>query len=146
MLRAISGKRWYFFHRDDIPDIFNPEDIYLTRWRIIQTPWGGIFLHAIRRPDGDRALHDHPWSFISLVLKGGYVEILPDRVVSRLQGSITRRRAEDQHRISILREHPTWTLLLVGPRRRDWGFYVDGGWVRWEQYIANVTNNNQERN
>jgi hypothetical protein len=49
---------------------------YMRRW-IFQTPWGTIHLHHILRSDGDRAFHDHPWNFTSILLSGGYTELRP---------------------------------------------------------------------
>jgi hypothetical protein len=46
---------------------------YLIRWAI-NTPLLGIKLHHILRSDEDRDLHDHPWSFLSVILWGGYWE------------------------------------------------------------------------
>lgn len=34
-------------------------------------------LHNIVTPDLDREMHNHPWSFISIVLRGGYIERRP---------------------------------------------------------------------
>lgn len=34
-------------------------------------------VHEVKRSDSDRALHDHPWGNMSLVLSGGYWEVLP---------------------------------------------------------------------
>jgi hypothetical protein len=49
---------------------------YLIRWAI-NTPFGGVKLHHILRSDEDRDCHDHPWSFLSIVLRGGYWEHRP---------------------------------------------------------------------
>ncbi len=46
---------------------------YLHRWYLLRTEPVGI-LHKFVRSDEDRALHDHPWSFIVIPLWGGYVE------------------------------------------------------------------------
>jgi hypothetical protein len=35
-----------------------------------------IRLHAIQRSDADRALHDHPSASVSIILKGGYWEVM----------------------------------------------------------------------
>lgn len=29
-----------------------------------------------------------------------------------------------------------WTFVLVGPLRRDWGFYRFGRWIPWQDYAA----------
>jgi len=49
-------------------------DPYLIRWSFFDL-WGySLKLHIILRSDDDRALHDHPWSFWTLMLSGGYFE------------------------------------------------------------------------
>ncbi len=130
-----SGARWALFSREDIPDISDPSRTYLTRWRILQTPWFGVFLHAIRLPDQDRHLHDHPWSFVSLVLRGTYVEQRPGSITARRAGSVAFRRAVDLHRILALHKSPVWTLVFVGPRRRRWGFQTREGWIESGEYF-----------
>ena len=140
--------RWAFMRRFDILDADG--GLYLRRWRIVQTPWFAIYLHKIARSDKDRDLHDHPWSFVSLILRGGYDEVLDGaaswfpttanawaKPVRRRWLSLSFRRATDAHRILRLHRTPTWTLVLTGPRRRDWGFYIDGkGFVDWRTYLG----------
>lgn len=127
--------KWAFFKRYDIVDAANPEKIYLTRWRLLQTPWFGLFIHKINRPDSDRALHDHPWNFVSLILKGGYDEKRPSGITKRDVGSFAYRRAEDLHAIVRLWEVPTWTFILIGRNRRNWGFQTEKGWVPHDKFI-----------
>jgi len=140
--------RWAFMSRFDIDDPVTGE-LYLRRWRIVQTPWFAVYLHKIATPDKDRDLHDHPWSFLSLILRGGYDE---ERLVydNGLDGdmcskmfrrgwlSLGWRRATDAHRITRLHRTPTWTLVLTGPRRRSWGFYTDAGYRDWKTYLGVV--------
>ena len=38
--------------------------------------WGAR-IHHIKRSDHDRCLHDHPWPNTSVVLAGGYWEVMP---------------------------------------------------------------------
>jgi hypothetical protein len=133
-------------------DINDPKtgELYLRRWRIVQTPWFSLFLHKIATPDKDRDLHDHPWPFLSLVLRGGYDERLAiDAAEAAINGyrpltevarrgwlSIGLRRATTAHRITRLHRTPTWTLVLTGPRRRSWGFYTESGYVDWKRYLG----------
>lgn len=131
-----QGRRWAFLVREDIPDQADPARVYLRRWRLLQTPWFGIYLHAIYAPDADRHMHDHPWSFVSVLLRGGYAEQRPHRGIQlRRAGSIAFRTAEVFHRIVTLSRTPTWTLVLTGRRRRAWGFLTPHGWVRAEHYF-----------
>ena len=134
-LTAVNGKRFSFFERFDIPDRSNPANTYLRRWYLVSTPWFGIYMHAIFLPDRDPWMHDHPWSFVSIVLKGGYLEGLGNGVRHRWRaGSIHRLRHVDAHAIRSLDRTPTWTLILRGPRRRDWGYHTDQGWVDHATY------------
>lgn len=78
-----SEPRWRLLERRDIHAAGDDTgDVYLRRLYLIDCPLFGVMLHNIRRPDQDRALHDHPFSFVSLILRGGYVEELelPDRI------------------------------------------------------------------
>lgn len=130
------SKTWAFMERFEIPDLDNPERLYLTRLRIVATPWFGVYLHRLDGPDSRPTLHDHPWSFVSLILRGGYVERrlnLHDRwVETHTRRLLNVMRRGDAHYIRELLRVPTWTLLLVGRRRRTWGYLepmTAGGWI-----------------
>lgn len=105
-------------------------------------------VHHIATEDYDRDFHDHPWDFLSVVLRGGYLEARPYgtepdfsggdggercRYIERRAGSIAFRRATDRHRIVAV-EPDTWTLFFTGPKRQWWGFYTPTGKVHWKQY------------
>lgn len=123
-----TGKRnpWQFMNRFIIrmPD----GSIYLDRLRIISTPYFGIMLHKFTGPDAEPYLHDHPWSFISIILRGGYSE----RFRNNMDRSISERhirffnfkRKDDAHYIYALDRNPSWSLVIHGRRLRTWGFYV----------------------
>lgn len=111
-------------------------NLYLRRWRLIQTPLFGVYLHKIMQPDADRDLHDHPWNFISIVLSGGYSEQVEGGFVKRKLFSIARRTAATAHRIARLFKVPTWTLVLVGRRKKSWGFYTPSGFKDWREYLG----------
>ena len=49
-------------------------DPYLTRWFLFRTEPLAVFFHWFHRSDEDRALHDHPWTFITVILWRGYNE------------------------------------------------------------------------
>lgn len=112
--------------RFEVPD-YDGDGLYLIRWRIIQTPWGGLYLHRMDGPDPRSTLHDHPWNFLSIVLRGGYVERRLNPVSMQVNEAHrvrrwNRVRASDAHSIRSLLRVPTWTLLFVGKRRRTWGY------------------------
>lgn len=63
-----------------IGELDNP---YLYRWWIIpKNRFFNIYLHRFLRSDDDRALHDHPWWSLGVILHGAYNEVLPDHTLS----------------------------------------------------------------
>lgn len=108
---------------------------YLTRVYL----WSGFgyaaMLHRIHRSDDDRALHDHPWPFVSLLVGGpGYTEHLErgPRFVPAWSLNVKLDPTE-LHRLEV--HGPQTTLVLRGRRTRAWGFKVPGhGWVHWRDF------------
>jgi hypothetical protein len=47
-------------------------------------------------------------------------------------GTLRYRHALHRHRVVT---DGCWTLVLFGPRKRDWGFVVDGKWMRQRAYF-----------
>ena len=75
-----------------------------------------ILLHKILKNDlGD--LHDHYWSYITIILKGGYWETNENGTFWRGPGYIGFRKASDRHSLKIPKGKPAWTLLLAGPNK-----------------------------
>ena len=113
---------------------------YLSRWYIIpRNNWFNIYLHKFTRSDDDRALHDHPWWNVSVILKGWYWEIIsnnPELLIPRVRGNIVFRKATQLHRIELPVEgYPVWTLFITGPRIREWGFQCPQGWIPWYEFV-----------
>lgn len=101
---------------------------YMDRWYVIpRNTWFNIYLHRINLSDDDRALHDHPWQSVSLVLWGGYFEMTPFETQWYGPGSVIYRSAEYTHRLIV--EKPCWTLFVTGARERTWGFHCPSGFV-----------------
>lgn len=46
--------------------------VYLRRWYLFKSKHFNIMLHNIRRSDDDPDPHDHPWGFVSIILRNGY--------------------------------------------------------------------------
>jgi hypothetical protein len=104
----------------------------LIRYFLLRSSVLGIYLHKLCRSDEDRALHDHPWTFISVILTEGYIEHTPSGGRKVRPGSILYRPAEWQHRLELKR--PAWTLVFRFHRRREWGFHCPSGWLPWQQF------------
>jgi hypothetical protein len=104
-----------------------------------------VFLHKFLRSDPDD-VHDHPWSYFTLILKGGYYEWLPQfnsagEKIGELQvwrgpGHFRICRAASYHRIELDPSVTCWTLFVPGPQTREWGFLSNGQWVPHEQYLT----------
>lgn len=114
----------------------------MKRWRLIQTPWFGIYVHFIYREDLDPVPHDHPWRFASLVLRGGYFEELHERPgsgsyrgVSWKRGSFHRFPMHHAHRIVVVLPKTT-TLVFVGRKERVWGFYDGQRWIDYRDALG----------
>jgi len=131
---------------------------YLTRYYIFlkdrkKFPFN-IFIHNFHRSDPDD-LHDHPWPYATLILKGGYWEWIPqynevhkiingERKIWRGPGHFRVCRPNSYHRIELEPNVDCWTLFMPGPQKRDWGFLTHKNWdwttfewVQHENYISN---------
>jgi hypothetical protein len=129
--------------------IGDPKEPYLLRWFLIpRNPWFNLYLHKFCRDDIDRALHDHPWASLSIVLRGGYYEHTDESRRWFGPGSFIFRGATYRHRVelrvpvrplsSLEEREPAWTLFLTGPKVRVWGFWCgeDGKrFVPWDQFV-----------
>lgn len=111
------------------------ESPYLTRYTLLETRRGSLCLHVFHRSDAD-VMHDHPWSFVSLILWRGYREHTPRGVRRYWPGMLLFRSAEHIHRVELIEERPAVTLVLRGNFVREWGFWTARGWQSWRDYFA----------
>ena len=103
-----------------------------------------IFLHKFLKSDPED-VHDLPWPYATVILKGGYWEWIPvfdtiGRKIGEVQhwrkpGHFRTCSASSFHRIELDPNVTCWTLFMPGPKQRDWGFMVKNKWVQWEQYL-----------
>lgn len=121
------SRRWTIWHHQF--DLVRAEDgeTYLRRWWIVKTPYGGIALHRMTAPDARETLHDHPFSFLSIPVRGGYYEKRLNPRTMEVGGRWVTRfnlvRKHDAHSIRALTRPVVWTLLFIGKHRRTWGFW-----------------------
>lgn len=50
-------------------------------------------------------------------------------------GMILLRKATHRHRVVLVDEKPSVTLVIRGPYVREWGFWTRNGWQRWKEYF-----------
>jgi hypothetical protein len=102
-----------------------------------------IFLHKFLKGDPDD-VHDHPWPYATLILKGGYYEYTPNFEYGKMVGETKHWRgpghfrlcsSHSYHRIELVPGITAWTLFMPGPQKREWGFLVNNKWVQHEQYL-----------
>lgn len=128
-------------------------DVYLHRWFVIRTKRFGLFIHKFVRSDEDRALHDHPWSFIVIPIWRGYFEwsnckgcqqypeyyenqSCPNPQRKRVYPILGARyrRAEYRHRVELIGGKPSWSIFIRFTKRRDWGFWLPAGFQQWNKW------------
>lgn len=133
--------------------------VYLDRWGVRWNGVGAVYLHKMSAPDPGMDLHDHPWPFVSVILRGGYTEIR-NEIRSLLSfkhlwfsrdaglaaptmrewkaGSVHMIQKDIAHTIIQLSKTPTWTLVFTGRVDREWGFYetVQGGGGATQYVVA----------
>lgn len=124
-----SGTSWRLLLAEEIGP---PACPMMRRW-VLQTPLGGLRLHHFLRGDGDRNPHDHPFGFVTLVLRGSYVDVSDEGRDKLRVGSVRCRPAHHAHRVET---DGCWTLVLCSAMRRRWGFLTERGWVPWREYHA----------
>lgn len=116
---------------------------YLTRYTLIERPTWQICLHVFHRSDYPD-FHDHPWDFWTLVLWRGYIEHLPSGKRRIWPGMILFRPATHAHWVELISDadypesgpvKPAITLVFMGRRKREWGFWLNKRWTSWRDYF-----------
>jgi len=103
-----------------------------------------VFLHKFHKGDpGD--VHDHPWPYFTLILKGGYYEwVLSGNCEVRKWRSPGHFRfcsATSYHRIELKEGVTPWTLFIPGAQTREWGFLVNDKWIHNDSYLYDKQHN-----
>lgn len=138
MLPAFLRKRLIAI-ADNRPPDFIIGDNYMHRWWVIpRNRLFNVYLHHFFHSDDDRALHDHPWWNISILLQGQYTEhTIPAGGVNVRKeykaGDIKFRSAKAAHRVELT-HGDCWSLFITGPVLRSWGFHCPHGWRHWREF------------
>jgi len=109
-------------------------DAYMRRWHLRRKPGRhNLYLHRYEGSDDDRALHDHPWRSIGIVLWGDVREITESGERRLWPLAPKYRSAEYAHRLQ-LKSRFAITLFFTFPKEREWGFLCPRGWVHWREF------------
>jgi hypothetical protein len=94
----------------------------MRRWVLIAFGYS-IRVHHWIRSDDKRFFHDHPWNFLTIVLRGSYTDVSPSG--SQLCKSVRGyyRKAEHKHYVTVPKGG-AWTFMFCGRPKRKWGFWI----------------------
>ena len=96
----------------------------MERMVLLETRPLGIYLHRFHAM-AERSFvsaHDHPWDFVSILLRGRYLESrCYGKEEERLPGSVAFRRAKTIHKIVTVPEGAL-SLCIRGPKRQEWSW------------------------
>ena len=114
--------KWQFMTRLELPEF--------TRFTLFRTPWLEVFFNRVFCADPSRYAHTHPWTFLSILLRGNYTERRQTRAGHWCV--LTRRwfnaiRYTTPHRIT--QTNGFLSLVIALPRADDFQLYDMGD--RW---------------
>jgi hypothetical protein len=92
-----------------------------TRYQLVKTRWFNVYLHQLYAPNWHPECHDHPWGFIAVLLRHGYLERVGDKDYRRRVGSVLFRPATFTHNV-ITPYGESWSIIFTTAKSRDWGF------------------------
>lgn len=138
--------RWHVMRKNKLSHIADHGPIEAVR-RAIQCPFTleNAYIHRFKRSEDERALHDHPWPWVSIVMQGEYIEHVPadprcpfGPTATRIRrtGSVAMRfDAAAPHRVELTDNEPL-TMFMTGTKAREWGFYCEAGWRHNDLFMA----------
>lgn len=123
---------------------------FLKRYFLFRSNHLSVTIHQIKRadPGGVQGFkHNHPYHFISIVLRGKYEERLirdnKEEFIVREEGNVCIRTRSNRHAISPLSKE-VWTLFFrIGDPSGEWGRYdKDGNYFSMKgDTVVNVKGN-----
>lgn len=112
---------------------------YLERWTIFRFGRLHARLHEIKSDDATPFLHSHPFSYISIILRGKYTEVLESKEINHKRFSIIFRSSKTFHRIINVDPNTITLFIALTTKSNKWelkktNIVVDG----WKSYKAGV--------
>lgn len=132
---------------------------YLIRWTLFgigkDSKYFSVKIHHILVSD-EECLHNHPWAFVSILLKGSYTEytratMMDGKLLKGWSsmyfsprnffyirhkkfsaGNILIRPANWAHRLKL--NKPVWTLVFTMRKTQSWGFFTLAGFIHHSKY------------
>lgn len=114
---------------------------YLERWTVLKIGRLHIRLHDIKRNDATPFLHNHPFHYLSFVVRGGYDENLDGKIIKRKRFSLAYRSDKAFHRIVSVQPNTKtifftwktdtkWSLKPTEEKVDEWVDYEAGLYIR----------------
>lgn len=118
---------------------YSPLKNYLERWTIFHVGRLHIRLHEIKNDDATPFLHSHPFSYISIILRGKYTETLETKELSHKRFSIIFRSSKTFHRIINVDPKTITLFIALTTKSNKWelkktNINVDG----WKTYKSGI--------
>lgn len=117
---------------------------YMKRWTLLRLKWKSktfftLYLHRMIDQDWSKDFHDHPKRFISIGLRGSYLEETPNGNKTYRAPWIRTFPASHIHRLRIIGNKPCWTICLTFKTVQGWGFWIYTEEFRyffpWKKYV-----------
>lgn len=113
-------------------------EVHFKRFAIFQIyNFCSLYVHFIYKSDKDPYTHSHPWNFLGVILKGGYLEQIykKDRYFykKRTFGSILAGSRNYFHKIQKVFK-PTISLFLVWGEYKPWHYNLETKLVESGEY------------
>ncbi len=99
---------------------YSPLKGYLERWTIFRKGRLHVRLHYLKKDDCTPFLHSHPFSYISLILKGGYTETLEHKDVMHKRFSLIFRNAKTFHRLKKVDPNTLTFFIAWSTKDKKW--------------------------
>lgn len=91
-----------------------------TRYNVLKTRWFSVYIHQMWAPIAPPLCHDHPWSFVTFIISGGYWETTDGTNFKFIRpGLVLYRPAHYTHTVKTVKRF-AWTFVITGPRSNDW--------------------------
>jgi hypothetical protein len=124
----------------------------MLRWEFLSTRFLKAMVHYFPAEVSDRDPHDHPRPFVTFVLRGNYRDESWERISGGTEPDEAQigRMVKERVHAGAVRYRPAshlhivetdgvgcWTLVVMGPIVREWGFVrlSTGLWWEWGRYI-----------
>lgn len=124
----------------------------MMRWEFLDVGFLKAMIHYFPAEVSDRDPYDHPRPFVTLVLRGNYRDESWERIAGGYDAYTTQigRVVKERLHAGSFRYRPAehlhivetdavgcWTLVVMGPIVREWGFVrlASGSWWPWGKYV-----------